>query len=76
MLNYLQRLTVPVIAVFFFSALSSFFPLTSPYYSIVYAAVISCGPFTDPRYDPCNGTYGNDNMKGDGGPNKINGLDE
>ena len=44
--------------------------LTSPYYSIVYAAgVISCD--YSGTLIPCNGTAGDDNMKGDKGPSKI-----
>jgi Ca2+-binding RTX toxin-like protein len=74
MFNYLQRLTVLAIAIFLFSGIIASSTLTPAYHSIVYAAVITCGPYTDPRSDPCNGTYGDDNMRGDAGPNKMNGL--
>ena len=40
----------------------------------MYAAVISCGPATDPRWNPCNGTEADDNMKGDVEYNAMNGL--
>ena len=75
MFNYLQRLTVLMMAIFLSCVLLfQFSPLTLPYYSIVYAAVISCGPISDPQWDPCNGTEGDDNMRGDAEQNKINGL--
>jgi hypothetical protein len=73
MFNYLQRLTVLAMVIFLSSAIFPSSPLTSPYYSIVYAAVISCGP-TGPLIPPCNGTEGDDIMKGDAGRNEINGL--
>jgi RTX calcium-binding nonapeptide repeat (4 copies) len=67
MFNYLKKLTVLIMA--FQLSL-----LTLPYYSMVYAAVISCGPASDPRWYPCNGTTGDDNMKGDSERNSMNGL--
>lgn len=72
MLNYAQKSTVIAMGVFLSSVV---FPsyLTSSYHSIVYAAVISCGP-TGPGIPPCNGTEGDDNMKGDSGRNSMNGL--
>lgn len=41
--------------------------LTSAYYSIVYAAIISCGHY-------CLGTANDDVMRGDNEPNTIGGL--
>jgi hypothetical protein len=62
MFNYLERITVAAVAIFLSSVIlfpSS--PLSSTYYSIVYAAdVMSCGRFF---LAVCYGTVGNDNMK-------------
>jgi hypothetical protein len=72
MINYLQKFMILAMSIF----LSSFiFPsyFTSPYHSIVYAAVISCSssPGSPNR---CYGTEGDDDMKGDAGPNTIGSL--
>jgi RTX calcium-binding nonapeptide repeat (4 copies) len=76
MFNYLQRLTVLTTAIFLSCVLLfQFSPLTSPYYSVVYAAVISCGPASDPRWNPCLGTEGDDNMRGDSEYNIMGGLE-
>ena len=70
MLNYVQKITFTIIAIFLFSVI---FPsaLTSSYHSIVYAAVITCNSSEGPD---CYGTYGDDDMRGDAGHNSISGL--
>jgi hypothetical protein len=69
MLNYMQRLKVPMIAIFLISILhirlSSLRFLYSP---IGYGAVISCGP-AGPVLKTCDGTEGDDDMKRDSDSN-------
>jgi hypothetical protein len=74
MWNHLQRLKVLTMVNF----LSCFFciyliGLTSIYYPIVYADVISCGP-AGPVLEPCHGTEGDDDMQGDSDSNLMYGL--
>lgn len=70
----MKKLKVLTMAIFLFCILYiQLFGLKFLYYPIVYGAVISCGP-TGPVLKTCDGTEGDDNMKGDSDSNLIYGL--
>jgi hypothetical protein len=69
----MQRLKVLTMAIFLFGILYlQFSSVKFIYYPIVYADDISCGP-AGPVLVPCNGTEGDDNMKGDTDSNLLYG---
>ena len=63
-LNSMQNLKALTLILFLFYVFLELSVLKILNHSFVYAAVISCDP-AGPSLDTCNGTEGDDNMKGD-----------